>query len=94
MSNLSIKMPKRDSFFQFIRSRIRQNFIPDPTSRGKKFRIQHLRDGVDHVEPHLDGVPSVVAARIRQPRHAVVAVTQDLYTQAVVLLQTKRIINV
>jgi hypothetical protein len=56
---------------------------------GKKFRIPHLRDGVDHVESHLDGVPGVVAARVRQPGHAVVAVTQDLYTQAVVLLEQK-----
>jgi hypothetical protein len=56
---------------------------------GKKVPVLHLRDGVDHVEPHLDGVPGVIAARVRQPRHAVVAVTQDLYTQAVVLLQQK-----
>jgi hypothetical protein len=70
--------PSREEFCSGS-DQLKKKTVPDP----------HLRDGVDHVEPHLDGVPGVVAARIRQPRHAVVAITQDLYTQAVVLLQQK-----
>jgi hypothetical protein len=46
-----------------------------------------LPDGVDHVEPHLDAVLGVVDARIRKSGHAVVAIAQDLDSQAVVVLK-------
>jgi hypothetical protein len=94
MSNPSIKMPKLDSFLSIYPQPSPGEFYSGSDQSGKKVPVSHLRDGVDHVEPHLDGVPGVVATRVRQPGHAVVAITQDLYTQAVVLLQTKRIINV
>lgn len=48
--------------------------------------LPHSRDGLDHVDPHLHAAVRVVPARLRQPRHAVVAVPQDLDAQAVVLL--------
>lgn len=48
--------------------------------------LPHSRDGLDHVNAHLHTAVSVVPARLRQPRHAVVAVPQDLDAQAVVLL--------
>ena len=43
-------------------------------------------DGVNHVDAHLDAALRVVAARLRQPRHAVVTVTEDLDAKAVVLV--------
>lgn len=46
----------------------------------------HSRDGLDHVDPHLHAAVRMVPTRLRQPRHAVVAVPQDLDAQAVVLL--------
>jgi hypothetical protein len=45
-----------------------------------------LPDGVDHVEAHLDAVLGVVVARVRQAGDAVVAVAQDFYSQAMVVL--------
>lgn len=48
--------------------------------------LPHSRDGLNHVNAHLHTAVSVVPTRLRQPRHAVVAVPQDLDAQAVVLL--------
>ena len=48
--------------------------------------LVYLRDGVYHVEPHLDCVPGVVGGGVGEPGHAVVAVSQDLDAQAVILL--------
>ena len=36
----------------------------------------NLRDGINHVQSHLDSVPGVVTTRLGQARHAVVTVTQ------------------
>ena len=44
-------------------------------------------DGVDHVEPHLDRVASMVPASFWQAGDAVVAVAKDLDSQAAVVLQ-------
>lgn len=52
--------------------------------------IMYSRDGVDHVQAHLDGAVRMVRAWLRQPRHTVVAVSQDLYPQAVVVLDIQR----
>ena len=46
----------------------------------------NLRDGINHVQSHLDSVPGVVTTRLGQARHAVVTVTEDLYTQTFVVL--------
>ena len=47
-------------------------------------------DGLDHLEAELDAALGVVDARRRQPRHAVVAVAQQLDPQAVALLETRQ----
>jgi len=44
----------------------------------------------DHLQPHVDAVVGVVRPRHWQTRHTVVAVTQDLYPHALVVLQTAR----
>ena len=44
-------------------------------------------DGLDHLEAELDAALGVVDARHGQPRHAVVAVAQQLDPQAVALLE-------
>ena len=46
----------------------------------------NLRDGINHVQSHLYSVPGVVTTRLGQARHAVVTVTEDLYTQTFVVL--------
>lgn len=48
-----------------------------------------LRDGLYHVHPHLHAAVGVVGSRLWQPRHTVVAVSQDLDPQTVVLLSGK-----
>ena len=40
--------------------------------------LTDLRDGVDHVEAHLNAAEGVVVAWFRQPAHTVVAVTEYL----------------
>lgn len=52
---------------------------------------KHKRDGPDggaHVQPHLNTVPGVVGDGVRQSRHTVVTVPQDLDAQTPVFLQT------
>ena len=49
----------------------------------------HSRDGVDHVQAHLHAAVGMVGLGLREARHAVVAVSQDLDAAAVVLLQTR-----
>ena len=46
------------------------------------------RDGINHVEPHLHGVPGVVPAGLWEAGHAVVAVSEDLYTETFVVLRS------
>lgn len=46
----------------------------------------NLRDSLYHVQPHLHTAVGVVGPRLRQTRHAVVAVSQNLDPQTVVLL--------
>ena len=46
------------------------------------------RDRINHVEPHLHGIPGVVPAGLGQPGHAVVAVSEDLYTETFVVLRS------
>ena len=46
----------------------------------------NLRDGINHIQAHLDCVGGVIPGGLRQTGHAVVAVTQDLDTQAPVVL--------
>ena len=54
---------------------------------GREMNVAHdLRDGFDHVEPHLHTAVGVVCSRLWESAHAVVTVTQDLDSQAVVLL--------
>ena len=49
--------------------------------------VSYSRDGLDHIQPHLDGAVGVVGARLGQPAHTVVTVAQDLNPQTVVLLR-------
>ena len=44
------------------------------------------RDGIDHVQPHLYSVTSVVPAGLGQPGDTVVTVAQDLDTETLVVL--------
>lgn len=44
-------------------------------------------DGFTHVEAHFDAVLGVFGQRHRQPRHTVVAISQDLNSHAFVLLR-------
>ena len=46
------------------------------------------RDSINHVEPHLHGVPGVVPAGLWEAGHAVVAVSEDLYTETLVVLRS------
>lgn len=57
-------------------------------SRGRWWRA--VPDGFDHAETHLHTAVCVVLPGLGQARHAVVAVTQDLDPQTVVLLQEDR----
>lgn len=61
---------------------------------GGGWRGGNLRDGLYHVQPHLHTAVGVVGPRLRQPRHTVVAVSQDLDPQTVVLLSQKSNSNV
>ena len=45
------------------------------------------RDSIDHVQPHLYSVTSVVPAGLRQAGDTVVTVAQDLDTETLVVLQ-------
>lgn len=54
--------------------------------RRRAGREGDLRDGLDHVHAHLYTAVGVVSPGLRKPRHTVVAVSQNLNTQAVVLL--------
>ena len=45
-------------------------------------------DGIHHVQPHLHGAVGVVISWLRQSRHTVVAISQDLDAETVVLLET------
>ena len=47
------------------------------------------RDSIDHVQTHLDSVTSVLFVRLREPRHTVVAVPEDLDTKTFVVLNIK-----
>ena len=47
----------------------------------------HVLDELDHVEAHVDAVAGVLGVGQRHPRHAVVAVAQDLDPKAAVLLK-------
>ena len=51
--------------------------------------LDHAGDGVDHVEAHLHGVAGVITAGLRQPGHAVVAVTQNLDPETLVVLNMR-----
>ena len=44
------------------------------------------RDSIDHVQPHLYSVTSVVSARLWQAGDTVVTVAQDLDTETLVVL--------
>lgn len=57
-------------------------------SRGRWWRA--VPDGFDHAETHLHTAVGVVLPGLGQAGHAVVAVTQDLDPQTVVLLQEDR----
>lgn len=59
--------------------------LPQPRTRPR--RACHLRDGVNHVEPHLYAAVGVVSLGLGEARHAVVAVTKDLDAATVVLLR-------
>jgi hypothetical protein len=48
---------------------------------------RHLRDGINHVQPHLHAAVGMVSLGLGEARHTVVAVSQDLDPTAVVLLQ-------
>lgn len=50
---------------------------------------RHSRDGVNHVQAHLHTAVGMVGLGLRQARHTVVAIAQDLYATAVVLLGDK-----
>lgn len=45
-----------------------------------------LLDSLTHIQSHLHTVPGVVRQGLRQARHAVVAISQDLDAHALVLL--------
>ena len=45
------------------------------------------RDSIDHVQPHLYSVTSVVPTGLRQPGDTVVTVAQDLDTETLVVLE-------
>ena len=45
------------------------------------------RDSIDHVQPHLYSVTSVVPAGLRQAGDTVVTVAQDLDTETLVVLR-------
>lgn len=62
----------------------KQNTVINRTHSGGQ---KHLRDRIDHVKPHLDAAARVIGSRLRQSGHAVVAVTQDLNAEAVVILE-------
>ena len=77
--------PPRQLFFGLMAP----PWIPQPTSTHRGPPPLDEIDGADHLEAELDAALGVVDARRRQPRHAVVAVAQQLDPQAVALLQKK-----
>lgn len=46
-----------------------------------------LLDGLTHIQAHLHAVPGVVRQRLRQTRHTVVTIAQDLDSHALVFLK-------
>lgn len=48
----------------------------------------HLRDGFNHVNSHLHTAVSMISTGLRQSRDTIVTIPQDLYAQAMVLLET------
>lgn len=52
--------------------------------------LLYSRDGFNHVHTHLHAAVRMVGTGLGQPRHAVVAVAQNLNAQTVILLETKR----
>lgn len=55
----------------------------------RSVRFSYSRDGVDHVQSHLYAAVGVVGLGLGQAGYAVVTVSQDLNTPAVVLLSIK-----
>ena len=46
-----------------------------------------LLDGLTHIQAHLHAVPGVVRQRLRQTRHTVITVSQDLDSHTLVFLK-------
>lgn len=51
--------------------------------------MQHSRDGIDHVKPHLHTAVGVISLGLGEARHTVVAVSKDLDSATVVFLWGK-----
>ena len=59
-----------------------------PKSQSAKFESReqlNLRNGIDHVESHFHAAVSVIRTRFRQSGHAIVAVSQQLDAEAMML---------
>ena len=54
---------------------------------GRKQSSRNLRNGINHIQPHLHGVPRMISTRFRKTRHAVVAVAKYFYPQTFVFLK-------
>lgn len=51
--------------------------------------MNHLRDGINHVESHLNGAMCMVGSGLRKPGHAIIAIPKDFDSEAMIILMEK-----
>lgn len=73
--------------FLFICSRVRVREKPREKQTRKRERSGILLDSLTHIQAHLHAVPGVVRQRLRQTRHAVVTISQDLNSHTLIFLK-------
>lgn len=59
--------------------------LPETMNQGEK---KALPDSFDHAEPHFNTAVCMVLARFWEPRHTVVTIPQDLYSETMMFLHT------